>query len=217
MKLSLSITVLLALAIGGGVNAALRGRYEEFEYDHRIVGGVPSLPGEFPSYAIPQGLSTQNSGGLCGATLIHSDILLSAAHCEGSFVNGVYIGCNCLNGTDAVESIGVESEHPHPDYKWDTFEADIMLIKLSSPSSSPVSLCNTRPTVPSVGETVEVIGFGATEEGGPVSDILMKVEVPIVNYDTCEDQYENFYLHPYDGNMICAGFPEGKKDRYVRL
>jgi secreted trypsin-like serine protease len=42
----------------------------------RIVGGILAKAGDFPSFAIGSG---------CGATLIHSDILLTAAHCSGTF------------------------------------------------------------------------------------------------------------------------------------
>jgi hypothetical protein len=75
----------------------------------RIVGGTPAPAGAFPFYAksLPETL--------CGATLIWEDILLTAAHCEGAFLNGVAIGGTRLDDSDATV-LPVDSELPHPNY-----------------------------------------------------------------------------------------------------
>jgi secreted trypsin-like serine protease len=109
----------------------------------RIVGGTDAEFNEFPSMAIPDythGGAVANSN-MCGATLIHDDILLTAAHCQFDvFGNPIWEGWNVfiggiqLSGADAVDNISVESVHPHPDYDPTTFENDIMLIKLAQPS-----------------------------------------------------------------------------------
>jgi len=53
----------------------------------RIVGGTPVADGSiYPFYV------DSNAPTLCGATLIHEDILLTAAHCLGGFLNGASIG-----------------------------------------------------------------------------------------------------------------------------
>jgi hypothetical protein len=75
----------------------------------RIVGGTPAPAGAFPFYA--KSLPTT----LCGATLIWEDILLTAAHCTGAFLNGAAIGGIRLDDSDATV-IPVDSELPHPDY-----------------------------------------------------------------------------------------------------
>jgi hypothetical protein len=75
----------------------------------RIVGGIPSTAGSFPYYAKSIGNT------LCGATLIWEDVLLSAANCEGAFVDGVAIGGTKLDNSDATV-LEVDSEYIHPAY-----------------------------------------------------------------------------------------------------
>jgi hypothetical protein len=48
----------------------------EHEDDENIVSGNPSPRGEYPSFAVVNGAI------VCGATLIHADLLVSAAHCQ---------------------------------------------------------------------------------------------------------------------------------------
>jgi hypothetical protein len=50
---------------------------EDFGFESRIVGGDPVFGGEYPFY-------TRWSG--CGASLVWSDILLSAAHVSGNAI-----------------------------------------------------------------------------------------------------------------------------------
>ena len=83
-----------------------------------VVGGTTSAQGAYPYYAIP----AAGSPSLCGATLIHPDILLSAAHCEGTFANAnVQIGGNLVSGADAREVIRASIERIHPNKDVDGF------------------------------------------------------------------------------------------------
>ena len=51
-----------------------------------IVNGQPAAQGAYPYFAISgEGSFILASDSRCGASLIHSDILLSAAHCQGAF------------------------------------------------------------------------------------------------------------------------------------
>ena len=51
----------------------------------RIVNGSPAGPGAYPFFAISGEGSFIFNEARCGASLIHPDILLSAAHCQGAF------------------------------------------------------------------------------------------------------------------------------------
>jgi trypsin len=166
--------------------------------EQRIVGGELAAPGAYPSYAIPD-----FSDGLCGATLIHSDILISAAHCEGVFVgNNIYIGGNQLSGSDAVETLFATAERIHPSFNNPIqFSNDVMLIKLSQASQAPLVLLNTNANIPADSESVKIIGFGTTQEDGSVSDDLREVNVNVVDFLTCNSNYDG---QIDDNSMICA-------------
>ena len=84
----------------------------------RIVGGVMAPAGRYPFYGY-----TYRNG--CGSSLIHSDILLSAAHCNqvvfGVTLSGAYtvnrtvfIGSTIRDGRDAAEAIPVQHFVQHP-------------------------------------------------------------------------------------------------------
>jgi len=104
----------------------------------RIVGGTPVNDGDFPSFVFTAG------SGLCGGTLIHPDIVLSAAHCAGEFFDGVLIGGTKIDGGSSTY-IRVDEEVVHPDYDNSIENNDIMLIKLSSPSTAPIQSLNFDP------------------------------------------------------------------------
>jgi hypothetical protein len=91
----------------------------------RIVGGTAAMVGEFPFYA------KTRPNILCGATLVWEDILLTAAHCGGGFLNGTAIGGTLLNDFDAT-IVDVLSEIPHPDYNNVTQENGMYSIHTNS-------------------------------------------------------------------------------------
>lgn len=166
-----------------------------------IVGGQPAEVGEYPSYAV-------KTGGGCGATLIHSDILVTAAHCSSLFRKGgtVSIGGNLLSGSDAPETIGIAHRRIHGSNNPSTYAYDIMLVKLTNFSTAPIVLLNQDNFVPVVNEAVSVIGFGLTSEGGSQSLVLQEVDVNVINFDTCRASYDEGFTID-DTSMICAAAP----------
>jgi hypothetical protein len=84
---------------------------------NRIVGGTPAPPGAFPFHA----KSSLLNDGFCGASLIWEDILLTAAHCNGTFWEGAAIGGTQSDDSDATV-IPVDFELLHPEYDGFTFE-----------------------------------------------------------------------------------------------
>jgi secreted trypsin-like serine protease len=184
----------------------------------RIVGGQAARPGAYPSFAVSAGPS------LCGATLIHADVLLTAAHCTNVFVGGgVYImgrhGVQ-LDGSDSLGWYNVTREIPHPKYNNVTVENDIMLLILDKPvrdvplqqlyteresSLSGSSSSSSRPLTD--GATVTAIGFGHTSENGPISTTLQTVDLDLVSFDTCNDYYLG---RLEEGTMLCASATQGR-------
>jgi trypsin len=162
-----------------------------------IVGGTPSVV--YPSYAHVIGF-----GVLCGATLIHPDILLTAAHCQSAFTfdRRVAIGATFRNGSDATEVFNVVSIYQHPLYSKENKKYDIMLVKINSFSKSPVAAINRNTTVPYDNQLLTIVGFGHTSYGGSVSNILLDAQVNVVPYVTCLSNYNNLLID--NDSMICA-------------
>jgi trypsin len=178
---------------------------EELKRD-LIIGGSLADSQEYQSYAVTDPLD--NSGGLCGATLIYPDILVSAAHCGvgGIFNNGVLmnIGATSIYGEDAIDRIEIVDQLIHPDYDSVSLSNDIMLIKLSSPSSAPPSTWNTDATVPAIAESLTIIGHGKTETGS-TSQFLLEATVSAVDDNVCAAAYARSASSTIDSNVVlCA-------------
>jgi Trypsin len=177
-----------------------RRRRRRLQRQKRIVGGKPADANQFPFFAIPAGTK------LCGATVIHSDVLLSAAHCQGAFLDmGVLIGATQLDGSDVDEFVGVVLEQPHPQYQPGTEQNDIMLIKLVRPSRAPLVEYNVNASVPGPSDGLNVVGFGRTSTDGPSASTLQQVQTRLVSNDECAAslQAQGFVV---DGEtMLCTG------------
>jgi trypsin len=172
-----------------------------------IIGGSLADSEEYRSYAVTD--LTINSGGLCGATLIHPDILVSAAHCglSGIFENGVLmnIGATSIFGDDAIDRIEIVEQLINPNFDSNTLNNDIMLIKLASPSSAPPSTWNNITSIPVNNEALTIIGFGRTESG-TISESLREATVYVVDTDVCSEAYAVATSSTINGDyVLCAG------------
>jgi trypsin len=168
----------------------------------RIVGGVQATPGEFPFIVSLQSGSFRH---FCGGSLIRKNWVLTAAHCvEGGYLKNVVIGLH-KQGDANVEKFTVLQIIKHPEWNSQTMKGDLALVKLSGDSKyAPIAL---NPMELKYGNFVTA-GWGTTSEGGGVSSVLMKVEVPFVTQQACSAAYPN----GIDNTMLCAGYPQGGKD-----
>jgi trypsin len=164
------------------------------DYDQEIVGGDEvNPPFKYPFMV---------NAGLCGASLVAPNVLLSAAHCAG-YINQVYIGKhNLIDSNEDYETFYVVEEVPHPDYNGTTIDYDYMMLKLNGSSSrTPVQLDTGDDTsLLDAGNDVIVMGGGTTSSGGSLSNVLLEVEVDVISQAQCQDAYSN----PITERMVCA-------------
>lgn len=128
---------------------------------------------------------------MCGASLIHPDILITAGHCALFFTSGAYIGGIRLDGTDGeqhdVEEIYIHEEYPGSGAK----PHDIALLKLSNRSSvTPVQYAGSSEDPP-VASILKVVGYGALSEGGPISSHALEADLAVSPFQICNAIYSN--------------------------
>jgi secreted trypsin-like serine protease len=207
------------------------------EVSYRIVGGEPAQSGAWPWQVV---MYMRGAGDAmfmrCGASIIDSRWVLTAAHCVGSqnpqdylFVEGTNSISNPLDEKGASGRIlKVGRLIAHEAYNPKTAENDIAVfelvtpatsrpVQLSFPEKSPLEAPDTRVTVTGWG-TLRAIKGGhdaLTDElvrpGDPrfFTTQLMEVEIPVVSEETCQKTYQDKVI---DHRVICAGLAEGGKD-----
>lgn len=187
----------------------------------RIIGGESSDEGEWP-WAV-QLLRYRNL--VCGATLIASNWVVSAAHC---FLEHAFLDLKTKNylitlgatkrvftsfKTDTIEMMVPSLIQPHPRFSYETNSHDIALIGL--PRSVQFSnyiqpACLPKPThgMPQEGDQCLVIGWGKTQEGGQLAKTLQKLELDIEKDSLCQ----NIYLIYSPITQICVGGGDLNRD-----
>ena len=169
----------------------------------RIVGGTQAQRGAYPYF-------TQWIGG-CGASLIHEDILLSAAHCNEIFETDVIVGAyedgKVGNGALARTIVG---HAIHPKFSPYARANDYLVLKLNSPVTTikPITL-NRSNASPVSGKDLVVIGLGHLAEYGESPQFLNEVTVQAVNQTTCNQEYNGEIV---EASMMCAAVAGGGKD-----
>ncbi|XP_026161166.1 granzyme-like protein 2 [Mastacembelus armatus] len=155
-----------------------------------------------------------NRGHVCGGFLVSEDFVITAAHCEKNNLTRVVLGNHNLKKVDNNRHRSVVKKCKHPSYKTPASGNDIMLLKLSKKAR----LDNRVQIIPlprtdnklKDREVCRVAGWGFTETGGKVVNMLRAVDVPLVNLEVCKTnwKYISFNLPP---NVICAGGYETDK------
>ena len=179
------------------------------------TGKVEAVPGAQPWMValVDSGTSNAYNGQFCGASLIHREWVLTAAHClEGTRANeiDVVIDRHQLS-SNAGERIRVAQIIMHPDYVDD--DHDIALLRLSKPATKgtiiPLITAATDH-LDADGIMARVTGWGVlSEEGDDAPDKLHGVDVPIVADAVCKNAYEPGDIGRYE---ICARDLQGGAD-----
>ena len=192
---ALSLT-LVALSSSANTASHLRRRQlqeKDSQEDARIVNGQDASPGQFPYFG---------RWGGCGASLISSDFMLSAAHCNVQEGDGpIRLGAYEYDGDGLEVKIKQRFRHPNNDNNGVVW--DYLLLQLVEPVTSvtPVPL-NSQASVPQDNAVLTVLGLGRLNyEPGDKPNRLQVVNVDAHSNDQCASAYGGM-----DENiMFCAG------------
>ncbi|KAL9703847.1 hypothetical protein quinque_007365 [Culex quinquefasciatus] len=234
------VLVVIVVALALITYGAMQGKTDCYRYcglgsHNRIFGGKETALDEFSWTAL---LVVEYTDGYkatyCGATLINSRYVVTAAHCikqvpTNSTLTGVRLGeHNITNGkeqdcdeynncADVPVEVGIEKVILHEEY--DALEKgkynDIALIRLDrdvgfSTYINPICL----PLEDSVrqmnhtGMKVTAAGWGITESNYS-SEVKLKVSLDVMNHNRCVRVYKSADIRLRD-TQLCAGGKKGE-------
>lgn len=189
----------------------------------RIVGGDIAAPGDWPWQVTYDWVGNAfNKGHWCGASIISSNWILTAAHC---FVNSekpedytLTVGDFDISKNEGHEQkIKIEKIILHELYNVGTmYDYDVALLKLSdqirfTERVRPVCLPDDGMDFPT-GTDCYVTGWGKLEELGDFPKRLYQARVPLVDHQQCKTAYALNHGYTITERMKCAGFAKGGID-----
>jgi len=172
----------------------------------KIVGGVEATPHEFPWQV---GLFF--NGYFCGGTIISEKYILTAAHCaDGVYSHEVVIGAHEIRDPSNT-IINAYSPTVHPE--WDSFSLsnDLAILELDTEIDWAEFGDNAAPNCLATsgdfsGQTALVSGWGRpSDNAGGISDVLRKVEAPVMSQSECESYWGNL-----NEGVVCINTEGGK-------
>jgi len=175
---------------------------------HRVVGGVVSVPGDWP-WKISMLLNGRH---VCGGSLINDQWIITAAHCVTGNTNPtayrILFGLHDRSNPNApsVISRNVQRIVVHPQYGRN-FANDIALMQLSTKvepyTEYYMPVCFPKPGQSFANQIGYTVGWGAEFYGGSVTRFLMEVATPIVTDAQCQARYNAGMIST--ATQICSG------------
>jgi len=183
----------------------------------KIVGGRAASRGQFPFFT---DLLEENRNGRmerihCGASLIHDDAVLTAAHCIDSTRANMEVIVGAFdwsdrqtysnNGGQRFARVRASRITVHGSYNSRTTENDVAIIHLSNSGTdggriTPIRIASRDM---SAGTDMTAIGMGATRSGGSSTTALRHVTYPTISLSECQRLYRN-HGETVTNDMLCA-------------
>ncbi|XP_069685397.1 trypsin-1-like [Periplaneta americana] len=179
------------------------------EREGRIIGGFTTTITSYP-YIASLHKDTEH---ICGATIINSEWLVTAASCI-SIPNAreYLVRVGSTYSSSGGNLYQVSQILRHKSFDLNTMDNDIAVVRLSTGvifGSNVQSIALEEGNV-SDGTSATVLGWGTISEGGAQSNILKQVAVPVVSAHSCNTSYATY--GGITDNMLCAGYNEGGVD-----
>ncbi|XP_050314742.1 protein masquerade [Anthonomus grandis grandis] len=186
----------------------------------RVVGGEDGDQGEWCwQVALINSLNQY----LCGAALIGTQWVLTAAHCVTNIVRSgdaiyVRVGDHDLTkkyGSPGAQTLRVATTYIHHNHNSQTLDNDIALLKLHGQAELKDGVClvclPARGVSHAAGKRCTVTGYGYMGEAGPIPLRVREAELPIVSDAECIRKVnavtEKIFILP--ASSFCAGGEEG--------
>uniref|UniRef100_A0A3B3V4R9 Transmembrane serine protease 15 n=1 Tax=Poecilia latipinna TaxID=48699 RepID=A0A3B3V4R9_9TELE len=183
---------------------------------YRVVGGVNAAKGAWPWMVSLHWRGRH----VCGASLIGSDWLLTAAHCvygknlhleSWSAVLGLHAQSQIYAAE--VQTRLVDQIIIHREYNRLTKHGDIAMMRLQQPINftqwvQPVCLAAEGQNF-AAGRRCFIAGWGREAEAGSLPDVLQEAALPLVEQAECQLLLPEYTI---TSSILCAGYPEGGVD-----
>ncbi|XP_059080376.1 trypsin-1-like [Tigriopus californicus] len=178
-----------------------------YEVDDKIVGGTEAVPNSVKFMVSVQ--FKLDGFHFCGGSIVNERNVVTSGHCCQTVTPEeiqIVAGEHSLSEVSGNEQVcPVRELLLHEKYNAFDFENDICLLVLDKNIvyNDLVNRASIATDDSSLKLTASVYGWGATSnEAMANSEVLMKVDVPILKNEDCAQSYGNGVIHDF---MLCAG------------